>query len=268
MKYLLLFLIFIIYLHFQAFSNTWEEISDFPYQTDGSFSFVIDEKVYVSGGSLNNYFYTYDKNTQQWKRLADVPSKGEHLRWAFSFVIDNKGYIAGGSFDKATDLSNKVFQYDPLLNLWIEKKPLPFERDAGYSFSLNGKGYIGGGFDGQNLNSDLWEYEPFNDTWLQVSIYPGGQVIFPTYFTIKHNGTQKAYIGLGDNGISGASENDQFWEYDNINNTWKQIANFIGTPRWTAIGFAIDDIGFVGGGMSQSSTNLKDFWKYDSKNDK
>ena len=54
-----------------------------------------------------------------------------------------------------------------------------------------------------------------------------------------------------------------------IENVWVKLADFPGTPRMGAFGFAIDDIGYFGGGSGHEGSNminLNDFWKYDPQN--
>jgi hypothetical protein len=62
----------------------------------------------------------------------------------------------------------------------------------------------------------------------------------------------KAYVGLGQ-GNSAGFYND-FWEYDPSTEVWTQKADFIGSARRGAVGFSIDDIGYVGTG--QDATGL------------
>jgi len=54
-----------------------------------------------------------------------------------------------------------------------------------------------------------------------------------------------------------------------IENVWVKLADFPGTPRMGAFGFAIDNICYFGGGTSHEGSNminLDDFWKYDPQN--
>ncbi|MHB1279600.1 MAG: kelch repeat-containing protein, partial [Bacteroidia bacterium] len=129
-------------------------------------------------------------------------------------------------------------------------------RDGGLSFSIGSKGYIGGGFDGQNVHDDMYEYDPSQNKWTLLDPFPGGAVIFPASFVI--NG--KAYVGTGD---QGGVEIRQFWEYDPIAASWTRKADFAGDLRQTAIGFSIGNKGYIGGGMSGYTTNRTDFWEYD-----
>lgn len=251
------FLLYYLLIVSPVFSQ-WNSCPDFPVATDGAFSMVIDGKAYVNAGLVSgNDFYSYDEANGQWTKLADVPSLGSVRTWAFSFVVNGKGYVAGGSYETASDLEKSLWEYTPASNSWSKKADFPGGgRDGGYSFSIGNKGYIGGGFDGNNLHNDLYEYDPLQDKWTLLAPFPGGPVIFPASFVIDG----KAYVGTGD---QGGVEIQQFWEYDPTNNSWTKKADFAGEKRQTAIGFSIGNKGYIGGGMSGYATNRQDFWEYD-----
>ena len=76
----------------------------------------------------------------------------------------------------------------------------------------------------------------------------------------------KGYIGTGTegSGSSGPNKND-FWEWDQLTDTWTQMADFAGTARSYAIGFSIGNKGYIGTGYD--GTNKKnDFWEWNQSN--
>ena len=94
--------------------------------------------------------------------------------------------------------------------------------------------------------SDLWEYDPVSDTWIQKASFPGAIRTSAAIFTI---GT-KAYMGTGTD-IGGIFINE-FWEYDQQTDSWSQKANF-------------PNKGFIGVGEDYNFTGVLDFWEYDSE---
>jgi N-acetylneuraminic acid mutarotase len=58
---------------------------------------------------------------------------------------------------------------------------------------------------------------------------------------------------------------NDFWEYDTTANEWTQKANFGGTVRDGATGFAIGTKGYIGIG-DDSIGSKSDFWEYDQGN--
>ncbi len=66
------------------------------------------------------------------------------------------------------------------------------------------------------------------------------------------------YMGTGYNGTARVD----LWAYDPTTNVWTQKANFGGSSRYGAFGFAVNGNGYIGTGFS-SPSYLKDVWKYD-----
>jgi hypothetical protein len=62
---------------------------------------------------------------------------------------------------------------------WLRKNDFPGRtRIESAHFSINGRGYIGFGWDGDHFNAtsdeflkDLWEYDPINDTWEECQTF-------------------------------------------------------------------------------------------------
>jgi N-acetylneuraminic acid mutarotase len=142
-----------------------------------------------------------------------------------------------------------------LLGNWIELSDFEgVARADAVGFSINDKGYVTTGYDGDDRLTDLWEYDPVKDYWIQKADFPGnarnGAVGFGT--------STKGYVGTGYDGYNKLND---FWEYDPITNSWIQVADFPGSARYGAIAFSIDNKGFVGTGYD--GNYLKDFWMYD-----
>jgi len=52
------------------------------------------------------------------------------------------------------------------------------------------------------------------------------------------------------------------WEYDPVDKTWSQKANFIGSPRRQAVSFVLGDYAYVGTGIDATGLK-KDMYRYD-----
>jgi len=161
---------------------------------------------------------------------------------------------------------------DNELGNWVEKSS--FNGDSRYdavTFTIDGKGYLFGGYDGDDYYSDTWVYDLAGNSWGQLSfeldsenertpIFPGIARRAAVGFAI--NG--KGYVGTGfgyDADEDDDIELNDFYEYDPATDTWTQIADFPGTARYGAIGFTIGNYGYVGTGYDGSQQ--KDFYKYD-----
>ena len=159
---------------------------------------------------------------------------------------------------------------DDELGNWVKKSSFDGDaRSGAASFTIGNKGYVFGGFDGDDRLNDLWVYDPdgqnddntndfwssnFNDTNVPLDSFPGVARNGAVGFSI---GT-KGYIGTG---YDGDDELKDFYEYDSETNEWTQLADFPGTARVRALGFSINGFGYVGTGNDGS--DQKDFYRYD-----
>lgn len=70
----------------------------------------------------------------------------------------------------------------------------------------------------------------------------------------------KAYVLCGR---SGSTDHTQMWQYDPVENAWTPKAPLPAQGRRLATAFSANGHGFVGCGITGSSTYLSDLWKYD-----
>lgn len=189
-----------------------------------------------------------------WTQKADFP--GYKRSDAVGLSINGKGYIGLGHY--LTDF----WEYDPTNNSWTQKaNPGSDKQIHAIGFEINGKGYIGYG-----LYSDFWEYNPTTDSWSQKANFGDGMSRSRTVgFSI--NG--KGYIGTGMDSSGDVEYKNDFWEYDPESNLWTQKADFGGVGRTNAIGFSINDKGYIGFGyyFGPDYHYLTDFWEYDPSTD-
>lgn len=128
-------------------------------------------------------------------------------------------------------------------------------RSSAAAFTIDNKGYVGTGYDGDNYLKDFWVYNMQDGSWQQLADYPGESRSSAVAFTV--NG--KGYLGTGYNGTS---ELGDFYEFNPATNAWTQIADYAGSARRAAVGFNSTTAGYVGTGFD-GTNDKKDFWKYD-----
>jgi len=225
--------------------------------------FSINGKGYIGTGSVSQTFWQYDPTFDTWTQVADLPGAGRF--YAVGFSIDSLGYVGTGNINPSNNgFTNDFWSFNPSTNSWTQKTTFAGgKREDAFGFSVNGKGYIGGGDNWPAFKSDLWEYDPVLDTWTQKADYGGGKTLGAATFSL--NG--KGYVGTGRSNTL-AFKND-FWEYDPGLNVWNQKANFPGPERAGAIGFSINGMGYLGLGAHSTPTSewFNDFWQYDPSSD-
>lgn len=152
---------------YSPITNNWTQIADFTYQnyflrTETS-TFTINDIAYVGNGATNTGmvdYWSYHPNTDEWIRIADF---NDSRRYTASFELNGYGYVTGGT---PTGGSNRkdCWKYDPLLDNWTQIDDIGhIQRGGHFSFSLNGRAYIGGGgiySSGGSTGYDFYEFIP------------------------------------------------------------------------------------------------------------
>ena len=102
-------------------------------------------------------FWEYNPSINKWTQLADLPGK---RIYAVGLSIRNKIYIGTGC-PTYTTYTNDFWEYDPNLNnTWVPTAIFSSTSRAWpVGFGINGRGYVGTGFDG-NYKQDFYAYTP------------------------------------------------------------------------------------------------------------
>jgi Uncharacterized protein conserved in bacteria len=231
---------------------------------------------------------------------------------AVAFSVNGKGYVGTG-YD-GNNYLNDFWEYNPGTGKWRQVKTLSAKRRGAVSFAINNVGYVGGGYNGDNYLKDYWKYTADGDSgsWSAIAS-PSKLRAYAVAFVLDKNGSKafvttgerdgsyltdlimydpsknewtslrdiantntsesyddkynivrsyassfvisnKAYVSCGyNNGVTATT-----WEYDPSTDLWTQKTNFEGSPRSQAVGFSINNQGFVGLG---ASGYYGDFWQ-------
>lgn len=131
--------------------------------------------------------------------------------------------------------------------------------EKGIAFTIGEYGYAGMGSDNTGYRKDFWRYSFMRNDWMRMLDFPGTPRISAVGFAI---GT-KGYVGTG---MTGADNNKQvlkdLWEFDPEKNAWSQKADLPGEGRYGAIGFSLDNKGYIALGAGKTSVH-NDTWEYD-----
>ena len=159
----------------------WEVITQLPTKRWEFSTAVVDDKVYIIGGSLfeNNAgpfglstVEVYDPQTNTWQRGADMPTPRTDAKAA---VVNGTIYVFGGynskdNFLQHWKMADRVEAYDPLTDTWTRKKEMPISRFyfglgvvAGKVYLIGGTAGLGAGQEQRMDRVDI--YDPATDTW-------------------------------------------------------------------------------------------------------
>jgi N-acetylneuraminic acid mutarotase len=140
-----------------------------------------DQRLFVIGGQTYEPDYgkyislssveVYDPASDTWEYRTPMPTKRNH---GAAVVVDSLIYVIGGRYmlnGQITNLNvNEV--YDPAVDTWTVRAPLPLPLGGISASALNGKIYIFGGeyFEGKGgVHPETWEYDPATDTWARAT---------------------------------------------------------------------------------------------------
>ncbi|MEO8473533.1 MAG: kelch repeat-containing protein, partial [Chryseolinea sp.] len=145
------------------------------------------------------------------------------------------------------------------LGEWYKKSSYEgVARSGAVGFVIDGKAYVGTGYDGTNWLKDFYQYDADKNNWYKKAQFPGAARSAAVAFAI--NG--KGYVGTGYDGTNYLKD---FYEYDPATDSWTQIADFLGSARFQATAFSIENTGYVGTGYD--GNYLKDIYAYDRGSD-
>jgi N-acetylneuraminic acid mutarotase len=247
--------------------GNWVELSDFEgLPRSYAASFVIGTNAYMGtgydGDDRFNDFWKYSPETDSWTQIADFPGVARNSAVGFGIGY-HYGYIGTG-YDGNT--LKDFYEYDPSTDTWTKKTSVGGSKRRGaIAFVIDNYAYVGTGFDNGAYEDDFWEYNAETETWTQLNdIANSTSLSFDDAYTVNRNNAVafsingKGYVATGGQGAPGT----EVWEYDPITDLWEEKTSFEGYERLGAIGFALDNRGYVVAGRS-SSYYFDDVWAFD-----
>ena len=267
-----LFYLCFVFLPFWAAAqyNSWTKLNDVGMgKRERATGFSIGGLGYLCGGLdtaevIHKDLWAYDPQTDAWTQKADLPGSGR--RDAISFVINNFAFVGSGmdSISGPTGTTLKDFwRYNPTSNSWTAIADFPGAGGEGVyfatGFAVGGKGYLCGGKTGPSIySSQLWEYKPSNNQWIQRASFPGGVRYQMLSFVVG----SKAYVGMGTD--QNIFKKDMYC-YDPGANSWQAIAPFPAYERGAASTFTLEERGFVC--LGNNGGLLSDLIEYNPESD-
>jgi len=196
-----------------------------------------------------------------WTQMSDFGGTARHR--TTMLTLGNKIYAGLGHYNGAGPniLFDDWWEYDPATNSWSQKADyLGGICYHAAGFAIDDIGYVGTGRvspSGSVLVQDFFKYNPAQNTWQQLTDFPGTGRRGAVGFAIGEYG----YIGTG-------TSSDDMYRYHPATDSWVQVANVPGGARMSAIGFSLDGYGYVGTGYSYNvGWSTTDFYKYDPATD-
>ena len=201
-------------------SNTWDTLNTVNQGPDaryGAVAFAINNIGYVgtgNNGSNLKDLWAYDPTNNLWTLKTSFQSK---VSEAVAFVLNGKGYICTGYHN---EYNKDFYAYSPETNTWEAKRPTDNVSDESYdddyttmvrrkavAFVIGSKAYVTTGDRSTTaLKSDVWEYDPATDLWIEKSNYEGQSRNEAVAFTIG----DRAFVTTG---LASTTDFDDMWEF-------------------------------------------------------
>jgi N-acetylneuraminic acid mutarotase len=197
-------------------SNSWKQMANAPYveKAYAGSSASPGYNIFVANLSLS-VLSEYNPENDTWSVTYDKPEFANS--GSLTFSLNGKTYfVMGYHVPQNTGTINQVWEYDPATNNMILKNDFTGpSRCNGFGFAINQFGYIGCGRHTDNESdtylSDVYRYDPQNDSWTQIESFPGGNRSCQVSFVIGN----KAYILTGFNTSSLTKDVWEFYDPDN-----------------------------------------------------
>ena len=175
---------------------------------------------------------------QDWAQVSDFP--GVHRDDGTAFTIGDTAYFGTGISPWFTTQKD-FYGLDLSTDEWFTIASLPDgkERQYAVSFADEQKGFVFGGYNGNDFLNDLWKYNPVTNSWVEMTSLPGSGRSGSTCFVLNDT----AYI------IGGKTANeiaiDEVWAYAIGSDSWIQKNNLTFGNRWRASATQTDTKGYL-----------------------
>jgi len=232
---------------------------------------VVDGMIYVIGGDPfrdRNELYNPISNT--WKTLSPMPTARQHTNCC---VVNNKIYVIGGlekgdmkegdgmeHWAEKAKLSDKNEVYNPKLNKWETRAPLPTPRQAPSFGVIQNKIYAIGGVKTSAYDSPPSQivevYDTATNTWERKSDFP---LAVATHGVVTHY--NKLYVIGGQiqdiNGKDHPVVNVYF--YDEKSDKWSRATD-LPNPIQVVSAAVLSGCIYVIGGCDHTFKPLQNVW--------
>ena len=254
---------------YDSTKDIWKRMADLPASSSNrkrAVGFSINGKGYITGGCAETGYagdtypvdmWEYDPSENKWIQKSSFPRPGG-MDNGTAFSIGNYGYAGLGyitysSLHPEWGEQNSFYKYDPKLDRWFQINDFPgAPRQGAVGFSINGKGYIGLGYNnisGRKFFNDIWEYDPVTDDWDRVGYFPGELREYPIGFGVDGC----LYFGMGKIAT--------FYKYDLKTKEWSELDYIPNGEREGAMSFCVNNSIFIGAGISSYGVKT-DLWEY------
>ncbi|HEX5219574.1 MAG TPA: kelch repeat-containing protein [Verrucomicrobiae bacterium] len=158
---------------FDPVTSNWTYRAVMPTARSAGTAVVIGDRIYVAGGRppRGNDFAVYHATSNTWQILPNLPTQRNHIA---ACAIDGKIYVVGGrlaaGFQSA--MTNILEVFDPVLNQWSTRVPMPTARGGINGIAANGNFFVFGGEGPNGVFDEMEMYVPAQNRWYRLEPLP------------------------------------------------------------------------------------------------
>ena len=242
----------------------WEQKADFTgVGRSSASSFTLNNKGYVGlgydGTNKLKDFYQYDPSSNSWTQKTDFAGTARYA--AVGFQVGGKAYFGTG-YDG--NYLKDFYQYDDQANTWTLVNGFSGNKRRNATvFIIADKAYLGTGVNNGVYQEDFWEFDPAADVWTRkrdIDKDTDDDYTYNDEYAItRSNASSFTMSGLGY--VVGGENIKTVWEYNPTTDLWVERTPLEGATRTDAVGFAINNRGFLMLGRI-GSTYFDDAWEF------
>jgi DNA-binding CsgD family transcriptional regulator/N-acetylneuraminic acid mutarotase len=237
-------------LRYEPGTNTWTALTSKPTAVSDVQAEVVGNRIYVPGGRLasgaiSDVFESYDPRRDKWTALKPLPGKLSGYALA---AFEGKLYLFGG-WD-GQNYHAEVWQYDPGLDSWSPKSPMPNGRAFADTAvpERQGRIYVIGGENASGSVTANESYNPAEDDgsgqpWSTKAPLPAPS----SHLAVATTGRTIFVIG-------GSNAGKQLLQYSVALDSWKPDALPIEPLRDLRAEANIDKLYIIGGQNGSTSS--------------
>lgn len=250
-----------------AYNSTgdyWEQKADFTGTARSSASgFELDGKGYIGlgydGTNKLKDFYEYNPTSNSWEQKADFAGTARYS--AVGFQVGGKAYFGTG-YDG--NYLKDFYQYNATEDTWTQVTGFSGnKRRSATVFIIDDKAYLGTGVNSGTYQVDFWVFDPTTDVWTRKRDIDqdddDDDSYNDDYVITRSNASSFSMNGLGY--IACGESSKTIWEYNPATDVWIERTSLEGSARTDAIGFAINERGFIMLGRTGTSY-FDDSWEF------
>ena len=252
---------------YNSSSGTWSQMASMPGEARTyAVAFATGQYGYVglgyNGDTYLKDFWRYDPSSDTWTQVADFG--GSARRAAVAFSVNGTGYVGCG-FD-GNHLKD-FWKYDEAADSWVQVTSIGGSKRIGASaFVIDDIAYVVGGENNSESVTDFWAYDASTDTWTEKreisnvsdDEYDDDYSTIARSYGVAFTMYGLGYFTCGENAGSGRTTT---WEYDPSGDVWTERSSFEAGTRSEAVGFSLDNRGFVLTGKS-GTYQYDDMWEF------